>query len=188
MEQRIKLPRSNSSRRPIKSQHELFCINSFIQWHAHTFRSQYRLIDRPDPPDGIIRTGRSTCWIEVADAPWCSDWARDVYSCATPEERYRPMASPISSGAHSSPDSTFSKSFVGILKEKLEKKTYEPVFKKFGTGYLILCILYPLFSDSTIKVMRSEWKKSICDNQGYFRSVFFTFPHLTKPHFWRWSL
>lgn len=188
MEGGNKSSRRNPSRRLTKSQHELSCINSFIQWHADTFRSQYRLIGQPDPPDAIIQTSRSTRWIEVADVPWSSAWAQDTYSFATPGEKHRPMTSTLRSGAYSSPDLIFGQNFARILKDKLEKKTYETTYKEFGAGYLILCILYPLFNDSTIDTMRREWNDFPCNNNGYFRSVFFTFPHLTKPRFRRWSI
>lgn len=170
------------NRRPVKAEHESVYISAFIDWHGRTFRSHYRVIARPDPPDAIIQSGRITRWIEIGDVFWNDAWARDLYSFATPDETHRP----IYSGIHVDMDEQFAGRFVRVLQDKLTKTSYRPVAKRYGPGYLVLAMMFPFFNQDTLLLMRRKWAATTPLSAGHFRGVFLAYPNASR--FQRWRL
>lgn len=128
------------------------------------------LLERPDPPDAIVRSGSVTRWIEIADVYWTDAWAKDLNSYATPEELHEP----IDSGLYGGMDETLALRFVKILKSKIGKRTYKAFREKYGPGYLVLSIMSPFFdSRNSVDAMKHHWRSSgEVENLGYFRGVF----------------
>jgi len=73
-------------RSTIKAKHEQFQVGLFIDELNRRHRSNYRVIAEPDPPEAIIRSGRTTRWAEVVTAYWNDAYAKDLNSYATPGE------------------------------------------------------------------------------------------------------
>lgn len=176
--------RSRPDRRPVKAKHEAAYINAFIAWHGRAYRSYYRVIARPDPPDAIIQSNQTTSWIEIGDVLWNDAWARDQYSYATPGETHQP----IRSGVHTNMDEQFSDNFVRVLIQKLTKKSYQQVFEKYGPGYLVLPMMSPFFNHDTVRLMRRKWDASLAIDAGYFRGVFLAYPNAFQFRRWRLSV
>jgi hypothetical protein len=172
---------SRPDRRPIKAKHEAAYINAFIEWHSRVYRSRYRVISRPEPPDAIIQSGSTISWVEVGDVFWSDAWARDQYSYATPGETHRP----IHSGVHSGMDEQFADRFVRVLQDKLTKKSYRQVVEQYGPGYLVLPMMSPFFNHDTLRLMRQKWAEVARTDAGYFRGVFLAYPRASRFRRWR---
>lgn len=168
-------------RRPIKEEHEKFWIQKFLVWHGKAFRSRFRVIARPDPPDAIIRSGRVTRWVEIGDVYWSNEWARDQNSYATPGEAHKP----IRGGIYAGMDEQFARKFVKVLRNKLAKSSYADCAAQYGPGYLVLPIM-SLFFDHHI--MRQQWNATTAQNLGHFRSVFLGYRSFDQYRFRRWPL
>lgn len=79
---------------------------------------------------------------------------------------------PLSPTLHNEPDLSFAKEFVKVLSQKLEKASYQPFEKKYGPGYLIVNIDYPLFDRHSLLKAQNLWaSRQPSPNRGYFREV-----------------
>jgi hypothetical protein len=85
-------------------------------------------------------------------------------------------------------DQEFAKSFVSVLKKKLEKRSYVPWRDRFGPGYLIVPIKHPWFDRMAVQEMKEVWKTSVVTDIGCFRSVYIAFPSLGNIRFYRWPI
>lgn len=158
-------------RRAIRRQHERAVVLDFLRWFESRRKVAFRIIREPDPdpPEAIIQSYRLTRWVEVVDAFWSREWARDQYSFATPGERHVP----IRPGPYLGPDATFAHSFVEALSSKLAKESYLPTVREYGPGYLVVNIEYPLFDRRAYDAARELWWEGRpWRNNGYFREVF----------------
>lgn len=158
-----------SSRRLVQIDHERFVVSTFLNEINRRHRSTYRVVEEPNPPEAIIRTGRITRWVEVTTAFWNDAFAKDVFSYATPGEMHKP----ISEGPYVGPDAMFARRFVSVVKQKLEKASYEKVRAKYGKGYLVVSIQYPLFGRDTGVFMQRAWAEQTINDRGCFRSIYF---------------
>ena len=156
-------------RRKIQQQHERAVVTDFLDWFERRRKVSFRVIDEPNPPEAIIQSKRLTRWVEVVDAFWSKEWARDQYSFATPDEEHVS----IGLGPHAGPDLTFANSFVEAVSKKLVKSSYLPVAKKYGPGYLLVNVDYPLFDRGAHNKAKDLWAtgRPWSDN-GCFREVF----------------
>jgi hypothetical protein len=123
-------------RRSIKKQHERCVVLDLVQWLEAQRQQSFSVVAEPDPPDAIIQAEDVVRWVEVVDAFWSSEWARDQYSYATPGERH--IA--IGPGPHVEPDAMFCSHFVAVLTDKLEKASYTPYVSQYGPGFLVINI------------------------------------------------
>ena len=171
-----------SSRRPIQQSHERFFVQEFLNWFNGAYRSNFKVLCEPNPPDAVIGSMRTTRWIEISTAFWNSAYAKDLYSFATPDEAHKPMAS----GPYSSMDQEFAENFVQVVKNKLEKTSYIYWRDKYGPGYLIIPIKHPWLDDTTIQLMKQEWTKASINDIGCFRSVRIAFSSINRIQFMRW--
>lgn len=159
-----------ADRKPIKKAHERAQVALFLQWFNDRYRANFTVVAEPDPPEAIIRSGRTTRWVEVTDAFWSDAFAKDEYSYSTPGEVHEP----IGMGPFLNPDEAFSKRFVDAVRKKLEKKSYEDSNRLYGPGYLVVPIMYPLFDANTMSVMHDLWSQTQIKDLGFFRGVYLT--------------
>jgi len=169
-------------RRPVQQAHERAFVNHFLNWFNHAYRTNFEVVDEPNPPEAIIRSSRTTRWIEVSTAFWHGAYARDIYSLATPDEAHRP----ISPGPYRNMDSEFAENFVSVVKNKLEKRSYLSSFEAHGPGYLIIPIKYPWFDRQTVQVMKEAWLDSTINDLGCFRAIYIPFQSKNVIKFYRW--
>jgi hypothetical protein len=157
-----------TNRRATQEAHERFNIATFLDELNRRHRSSYQVIAEPNPPEAIIQTKTKTSWIEVTSAFMNRAFAEETWSYATPGETPRPMPSEVTVG----PDAQFSENFVSTIKKKLEKKSYEPFRDRYGPGYLVVSIQYPLYGKWTPEFMRRAWKAAEIADRGCFRSIY----------------
>lgn len=87
-------------------------------------------------------------------------------------------------------DKIFAARFVTVLRQKLEKSSYEKYRDKYGEGYLILRMFTPFFGAETVHLMREAWSTATpeIEDRGCFRSVYIAFKSLNGLTFRRWQL
>lgn len=172
-------------RRDVQQRHERAVVANFLEWFEIRRRVAFRVIDEPNPPEAIIQSKRLTRWVEVVDAFWSKEWARDQYSYATPGEAHVP----IGPGPHAGPDLNFANSFVASLSKKLEKTSYLPFAKKYGPGYLVVNVDYPLFDRRAHRTAKDLWAEGRpWPNRGCFREVFLRFRIFHGHAFQTWTV
>jgi hypothetical protein len=157
-----------TSRRAGQEAHEHFNIETFLTELNRRHRSSYRVTAEPNPPEAIIQSNRRTSWVEVTSAYMNRSFAEDSWSFATPGEQHRPMPDEVIIG----PDAQFSANFVATVKKKLEKKSYEPFRDKYGPGYLVVSVQYPLYGRDTPRFMQKVWESTTIADLGCFRSIY----------------
>ncbi len=90
-------------RRAIQQAHERAQVKAFITWLNSRYGARYEVVAEPNPPEAIIRSGRTTRWVEVTGAFWSDAFAQDEYSYATLSEKHKP----IGNGPFVDPDAQF---------------------------------------------------------------------------------
>ena len=155
-------------RRVIQQAHERAQVAAFVTWLNSRYRANYAVVAEPNPPEAIIRSSRTTRWVEVTDAFWSDAFAQDEYSYATPGETHKS----IGNGPFVGPDAQFAARFVDVVRKKLEKKTYLPSLQAYGPGYLVVPIMYPLFNSHSLWYMKQAWSRTHINDLGCFRSVY----------------
>jgi len=174
-----------SNRRPVKDAHECFLVDAFISWWESQKNEQFHVISRPEPPEAIVRSDQRTTWIEVTDAFHSDEWAKDLYSNATPGETHEPMGP----GPYVGMDAQSAARFAALLKKKLSKESYADAYKKHGPGILLVGMQSPWFNADTCEMMRNECQNiDWSTNRGYFSHVFISFSSLNQQTFEEWKL
>lgn len=157
-----------NNRRTIQQAHERAQVDAFIAWMNSRYGASYEVVAEPNPPEAIIRSGRTTRWVEVTDAFWSDAFAQDEYSYATPGEKHKP----IGNGLFIEADVQFAERFVDAVRKKLEKASYFPSVQAYGLGYLVVPIMYPLFTSKSLWYMKQAWIRTQINDLGYFRSIY----------------
>lgn len=167
----------------IKEKHERYQVGLLINELNRRYRSTFQVVEEPDPPEAIIRSGRTTRWAEVVTAFWNEAYAKDLNSYATPGETHVS----VGNGLFMDMDNQFAYKFVVAVKSKLEKNGYLPFREKYGPGYLVVSIQYPFLDDHTFECIREEWLREKVDDLGCFRSIYVTFRANNGYRVIRWS-
>jgi len=123
-----------ADRHPIQQAHERVYVERFLEWFNQAYKTDFKVIGEPNPPEAIVRSSRITRWVEVGSAFWTGEYARDLYSYATPGEQHKP----IGRGPFVEMDDAFAASFLSVVKKKLEKRSYIPWRDRYGPGYLVV--------------------------------------------------
>jgi hypothetical protein len=172
-----------NTRSQVQQNHDNSIINEFISWHYSLTGELFDVISRPDPPDAIVRSERRTTWIEVTDAFFSKEWAKDIFSYATPGEPHREMAQ----GSYMGMDDQIVDHFLKVLEQKFSKDSYFEVFSKYGSGILIAGLQSPWADDRTcelaVEAYRAYKKDRPAKDKGYFSNVFVTYRLLDRQVF-----
>lgn len=155
-------------RRAVQEAHERFNVGLFLETFNRRYHSNFAVVEEPNPPEAIVRSGRTTRWVEVTTVFWNQAFAIDVYSYATEGEVHRP----IGDGVFIGPDAEFAANFVSVIKQKLEKTTYAKFRDRYGPGYLVVSVQYPLFNHRTMHYITEAWSSLTMNDQGCFRSIY----------------
>jgi hypothetical protein len=153
----------------VQKAHERFTTELFLKWFNRQHRSQFIVIDEPDPPEAIIQSGKTTRWIEVTAIYWSDAFAQDLNSYVTEGEVHKPIPDGIVSVNSTQ---AFVGRFVAALAKKLSKNSYVPFRDKYGPGYLIISIQYPFFNNNVMARLGRAWTAAHKVDVGCFRSVY----------------
>lgn len=133
------------SRKVTQDNHELAVLNEFINWLNSQSHEEFKIIERPDPPDAIIKGNSSTEWLEHTDAYRSPEEAQEERSLVTlGEKTFHRKEHPIVS-----PDERITAAVVNNLHSKFQKSSYKAAYEKYGQGSLIVSERDPLFDAHT---------------------------------------
>ena len=158
-------------RRSVQEAHERFVVKQLLAALNHRHRASFVVTAEPNPPEAIIRSGRTVRWVEVVTAFWNEAEAKDLYSYATPGEKYAPANEGLLMGM--TPE--FSENFANVVQKKLEKDTYLSFRDSYGPGYLAVSVQFPFFKRDTLAFMRRAWNSRNVADLGCFSSVYLVY-------------
>lgn len=155
--------------RDIKNAHESAVIDDFVTWLNRKHGTDWRVIDRPDPPDAIIEDGEVRSWVEHTDLYRHWEEARSETSFITPGKEHIPHSeNPIFD-----PDRRTAMALMDTLKKKLSNRSYRSAYGKYGRGYLVISERDPLFDHATVEeIDRITEEVMITGDIGFFKKVY----------------
>ena len=160
-----------NQRRHLQEAHEKFTVGLFLDNFNHYYHTDFKVIEEPNPPEAIIQSKRSTRWVEVTTAYMSKEFAIDINSYATQGETHKPSEE----GLIVEPDVQFAGRFVDTVKIKLKKSSYEPYREKFGQGYLVVSVQYPLYGNDTLRFIRRAWDEIQVNDKNCFKSIYIAY-------------
>lgn len=131
--------------REIQSAHEQSVLYSFGAYLAGRGVS-LEVVDRPDPPDAIVKIDGKDCWIEITDAFQSSDWARSLTSYAADDKSHQPYQSRVIY----EPDSQACDKVKEVILKKYEKSSMNGLLSQYGQGILLVGSYTPLTTPEEI--------------------------------------
>jgi hypothetical protein len=157
------------NRKEIQDQHELAILNEYINWLNSQSDEEFKIIERPDPPDAIIKGNDRIKWLEHTDAYRSPEEAQEERSLVTLGEKpFHHKEHPIIS-----PDERFAGVVVNNLHSKLQKDSYKVVYEKYGQGTLIVSERDPLFGSDTLNDIRTALNSYVfVGDRGYFKQAY----------------
>lgn len=175
-----------NQRRRVQELHERFNVNLFLKEFNVRYHADFKVIEEPNPPEAIIQSKSTTRWVEVTTAYLNDEYAIDLNTYAVKGEKHQPRQQV----ADINPDDQFAKQFVKVVIKKLEKPTYEPFFRKYGKGYLIVSIKDPSFGQGTLSAIQHVWDEVRVLDNGYFKSIYIVYPvfNAYKVSLWKSNL
>lgn len=165
-----------NQRRRVQELHERFNVNLFLREFNARYHADFVVVEEPNPPEAIIRSKHATRWVEVTTAYLNKAYAIDLNTYAVRGEKHIPSEQ----GAFVDQDQQFAKQFVRVVAKKLLKSTYEPFFKEYGKGYLVVSIKDPFFGQSTLSAIQQFWDASQVPDKGFFKSIYIVYPVFGK--------
>jgi hypothetical protein len=140
------------SRAAIQDAHELAVLLDGLAEHNRVHSLNLKVISRPDPPDAILSDGRSTTWMEVTDAFFSEEWAKDLSSYGSIKGH-----KPMERGLYIDMDKQFAVNFCDLLTRKAEKNSYKPLIQQYGPGILVVGLESPWLGGETLDAVDEEW-------------------------------
>ena len=134
-------------RRVVKNAHEDAVIQQFVEWLNKKNKTNYKVIEKPDPPDAVFSDGQKISWVEHSDLYRNGDEAKVELTALTIDTNHIPLSAerPIVE-----PDKKIAYMLIERMRDKLNKDSYKPCRKKYGKGYLVISVRDPFFDNSSI--------------------------------------
>lgn len=170
-------------RHAVKQAHERYQVRLLLEALNNRHRANYVVVSEPEPPEAIIKSDRTTRWVEVVTVYLNRDFAKDLNSFATEGETHYCSSGKLIVG----PDEQFSQSFISAVGAKLEKKNYAEFRDRYGPGYLIVSVQNPLFGKDTLLTISDHWRALTIDDQKCFRSIYLTYRAGSEYKIQRWT-
>jgi len=173
-------------RHTVTSANEDAEIADFLEWYNLKYGASFEVESRPDPPDAILRdrdTGITT-WVELTNAYYSAEWARDVHSHATAGRENFEMGH-----IHEDMDKKTADNFVCISMKKLNSSSYDSVAEQYGMGILVVVVHSPWFDDQTVEEMENAWnEKDVENTSGNIGRMFYGWRFKGGYDFREWDL
>lgn len=136
---------------------------------------------REDPPDALYdvfcANDRPTrMWCEITNVYPSEEAARDIFREARGEIKDISTVHEIEDWLE--PDLDLTQKAVEVICKKLTKKSYESLYKRYGSGHLLLVIPYqtfPLVNKDTFQCLQSYLPLQCLDRQSVFCHVWMAY-------------
>ncbi len=158
------------SRLEVKKQHERAIVARFLNFYNDANGTHFVVDSEPEPPEAIAKDGDNYIWLEVTDAYWSDEYAKDLNSFATGE-----APQPVGGGPFMNMDAQHAERFVRLVRNKLSKSSYKPACDAHGKGILIVGMISPFFNETTIKFMRRRQQETASEpsvDLRYFGKIY----------------
>lgn len=155
--------------RDIQPAHEQSVLDSFAA-HLKIQGIELQILDRPDPPDAIIKLQNRLCWIEITDAFQSQQLAMSITSDGADDRPHIPYEGEELLAADN--DDAFEKVLEVILK-KYQKPSMIELLKTQGQGILLVGAYTPL--TSPVEIIKHGGDKilaEIADKPSVFESIY----------------
>lgn len=136
----------------IQLTHEESVLREALAEHNRRQGLALEVISRPDPPDAMLSDGTVTTWMELTDAFFSVEWARNLSSYGS-IKGYKPMRS----GSFIDMDKQFAVNFCDLVQKKAGKQSYAPFIARHGPGILVVGLESPWLDDDTMDEISCEW-------------------------------
>ena len=144
---------------------EKIVIDKLLEFYNKENNTNYKVVDKPEPPDAIASDGEVSIWIEHCDVYRSDDEAK--------EDNHKDCKH---IGPLANPDEGITQKFLINLENKLTKESYIKAYNEFGQGILVMVIRDPLFDAETLERIKEVSKdvKDLIENNNYFKEVYVT--------------
>ncbi|WP_419783143.1 hypothetical protein [Maridesulfovibrio sp.] len=124
----------------IKEDQERSILDDFIEW-LNEDDDKYKLVETPDPPDGVVldKSDDEKFWVEVTSAYFDRAWAEDINSYAAPNREHKDM----SGKGFGDMDRKVADEIKAIVQQKMSKSSYGEVYESYGQGILVVKVYSP---------------------------------------------
>lgn len=168
--------KNKSPKRLAKEKHETSILEEVLKLFNASNQTNFKIIERPEPPDAIAADGESRMWLELVDAFRSEAEARELWTNAmSTDTSYKWMSM-------NDPDGSVARSIIAKKLGKIFKDSYKPSVDKFGPGILIICEQDMLFSETTLSRLQEIIEDSSYQEflkyeypQSYFKEVYLRF-------------
>ncbi len=157
-----------NGRRHVQVLHERFNVQLFLEEFNARYQTDFAVVEEPDPPEAIIQSSNTKRWVEVTTAYLNEEQAKDLSAYAVKGEKPQLKQQ----RAIVNPNEQFAKQFIGVVAKKLKKSSYEPFFKQYGKGYLIVSIQHPMFDQQALAAIEQAWNEAEVHDKGFFKSIY----------------
>lgn len=155
----------------IQQAHEEAVLRDALAEHNRVHGLALAVVSRPDPPDAIPSDGAATTWMELTDAFFSAERARDLSSYGS-IKGHKPMRR----GGFMDMDKQFAANFCDLVQQKAGKQSYAPIVANYGTGILVVDLESPWLDGETMDEVSSEWNARGSPN------ISATFAHVYTRH------
>ena len=145
------------NRSELKDAHEESVLESFKN-RAASLNKIIEIISKPEPPDAIVTINGDKTWIEITDAFFNNELAESITTHAADDKLHKPVLREKRSAID--PDEQFSNVLKSVILKKYEKNSIGNVYKKYGSGILLVGIVNPF---STAKELVASEKETIIE-------------------------
>lgn len=154
--------------REIQPAHEESVLRSFGDYYQKQGH-EFKVVDRPDPPDAIVEIGREKCWIEITDAFQSFDLAQSITSYAADDKVHKPYQRRLIF----EPDQEACGKVREVIIKKVQKQSIRDVAAKFGKGILLVGCYTPLTTpQEIIELAKESIIKELSGEADVFESIF----------------
>jgi len=156
-----------TSHRDLNSIHESAVLNSYKSLLSSQ-NKVLEIIDRPDPPDAIVKIDGIDTWIEITDAHFTQDTAISITSHAADDKVHIPSKG----GLVGDSDSITNERAESAIRAKLNKKTMQSIATSKKPGILLVGLYGPFFDISEVESNFSDEFKAELNTQNVFSSIY----------------
>ena len=155
-------------RREVKDCHEESVLSSFKE-HLRSQGKILTIMERPDPPDAIVKIDHNITWIEITDAFLNGNHARSLTSYAADDTEHVPSEETFIF----EPDQVFLGEVVNVINKKYEKATITDAYKTHGSGILLVGLYSPFVDRGEIVDIIAEVLKMKRNKDSRFKRIYF---------------
>ncbi|MBD9504608.1 hypothetical protein IB256_27775 [Pseudomonas sp. PDM17] len=144
----------SSNRKAVQQAHEHAVLAAAVAEHNRITGGALKVTQRPDPPDAILSDGVTTTWMELTDAFFSPEWAKDIVGFAA-DQVHRPMEA----GLYMDMDAQLARAFCDIVRQKAAKTSYQAFINCYGPGVLVVGLESPWLDEEIVEEIDREWRE-----------------------------